>query len=117
MTDLDLDKIKQTLAEYERAKLNGAGDRQDTRAQYNQWFSAHIVDLIDEVERLRAINKYLGGALVGMVGQHTEPLDDSYTLYGHSFMSADEGAFDALVEAGLAEHVSEGYSIRLKKNA
>ena len=55
----------------------------------------------------------LGEALIDMVGQHTEALDDSYAVYGHSFMSADERAFDALVETGWAEHVSEGYSIRL----
>lgn len=39
-----------------------------------------------------------------MVQQHTEALDDG--SYGHSFMRADEDAFETLVEYGYATYVN-----------
>jgi len=47
-----------------------------------------------------------------MVQQHTEALDDG--SFGHSFMRADEDAFDVLVEYGYATYVTPDnpYAIR-----
>lgn len=54
----------------------------------------------------------IADALVGMVQQHTEALDDG--SYGHSFMRADEDAFETLVEYGYATYVNPDnpYAIR-----
>lgn len=62
--------------------------------------------------RFRTRTQDVADVLIGMVQQHTEALDDG--SYGHSFMRADEDAFDVLVEYGYATYVTPDnpYAIR-----
>lgn len=103
MSDLDLDAIK---------------GRHKGRSYYEHWGCCQdLSTLLAEVERLRAEKALLGDALVGMVVQHTYQREEgNWQEFHHSFMSADERAFQVLVDTGFADFIDDGYSIRLRED-
>lgn len=66
--------------------------------------------LEEENGRLRSGNTALIEALMDMVNQHFHrPRHDDPDVLGHMFMSANEGAIEVLLDAGMAKEVPGGY--------
>lgn len=67
----------------------------------------NIAREMNKNEALKRGNTALLEALMGMVNQHFDHREDGHLT--HTFMSSDEGAIAALIEAGFAEETKRGY--------
>jgi len=77
-----------------------------------------VMPLDEQVKRLRAGNTALLEALMDMVNQffysknRSGQYDEDGDILSHSFMSAEEGAIEVLIQAGMAEEVpGKGYRL------
>jgi len=71
------------------------------------------MDKDEQIRLLKNGNTLLISALMDMVNQffYTDIYTDKDGILTHSFMSAEEGAIEVLIDAGMAEEVDKGYKL------